>query len=62
MNGAQLIAEERQRQIEVENWTPEHDDEYDNEELAFAAVCYAYPPPRPLQVKNLWPWDFSWWI
>ena len=26
MTGVELIAAERQRQIEVEGWTPEHDD------------------------------------
>ena len=41
--GVQLIAAERHRQITSEGWTPEHDDEHDNEELARAAVCYALP-------------------
>lgn len=39
--GAELIAAERRRQIEVEGWTPEHDDEHDGGELALAAACYA---------------------
>jgi hypothetical protein len=39
------IAAERQRQIEVEGWTPEHDDKHDNEELRFAAACYALGTP-----------------
>ena len=62
MNGIERIAAERQRQIEVEGWTPEHDDMYDNGELAAAAACYAAdkrrytyaPPPQ-------WPWDAKWW-
>lgn len=41
--GAELIAAERQRQIEVEGWTAEHDDEHEFHELAWAAVCYAAP-------------------
>ena len=43
MNGAGLIAQERQRQIEKEGWTPEHDDEHDGNELAWMAVCYTAP-------------------
>lgn len=43
--GVQRIAEERQRQIEVEGWTPGHDDCHDDGELALAAVCYAAPVP-----------------
>lgn len=43
MTGVDLIAAERKRQIEVEGWTPEHDDKYDAGELAWAAVCYAAP-------------------
>ncbi len=41
--GARLIAEERRRQVGREGWTPEHDDQHENEELAWAAVCYAAP-------------------
>jgi hypothetical protein len=41
--GIELIAEERKRQIEVEGWTAEHDDEHTDGELALAAVCYATP-------------------
>lgn len=36
-----LIAEERQRQIEREGWTPEHDDRHRRGDLAIAAACYA---------------------
>lgn len=39
--GAELIAAERQRQIESEGWTPDHDDEHDNGELAYAGAAYA---------------------
>lgn len=37
----ELIREERERQKNVEGWTPEHDDEHTNGELANAASCYA---------------------
>ena len=39
----ELIAEERQRQIEEEGWTAEHDDHHPDGELALAACCYAAP-------------------
>lgn len=40
------IAAERQRQIEVEGWTPNHDDEHDRGEMANAAACYALSAGR----------------
>lgn len=40
-DGVKLIAEERQRQIEKEGWTPEHDAEHVDGELANAAAYYA---------------------
>ena len=41
--GIDLIAEERQRQISVEGWTPQHDDTHTDNSLAKAAACYAMP-------------------
>lgn len=38
-----MIAEERQRQMDEEGWTPEHDDGHKDNALAWAAVCYAAP-------------------
>lgn len=38
--GIDRIAAERKRQIEVEAWSPEHDDEHVNHELLSAAICY----------------------
>lgn len=35
------VAAERRRQVEVEGWTPEHDAEYRDGELARAAATYA---------------------
>lgn len=35
------VRAERQRQINVEGWTPEHDDEHDSGDLAAAASAYA---------------------
>ena len=71
--GIELITEERQRQIEKEGWTPKHDTKHINEEIAFAAVCYAAPSNslkfRPksffsdgeFRIPELWPWDDKWW-
>lgn len=39
-SGADLIATERQRQIDVEGWTPEHDTAHDTLDLIQAAECY----------------------
>lgn len=38
--GAQLIAEERERQISQEGWTPANDDQYKHRELARGAQSY----------------------
>lgn len=40
---AQMFSDERQRQVSEEGWTPEHDDEHVNGELADAAAGYASP-------------------
>jgi hypothetical protein len=41
-SGIDLITEERQRQIDEEGYTPEHDDEHDKWEMVFAAISYAH--------------------
>lgn len=44
MTGVELITIERQRQIDVEGWTPQHDDKHRYGNLAVnAAVLAAYP-------------------
>ena len=43
MSGLDLITAERQRQIDAEGWTPEHDDEHVGDEIARAAAVYALP-------------------
>ncbi len=65
------IAAERRRQIEAEGWTPEHDDEHADEQLALAAMAYidfACLPPLTRQLRidramvpGMWPWDRQWW-
>lgn len=63
--GVELIAAERERQIKEEGWTPEHDQQHHNEELAFVAALYAAPPhSRILDIRDLpigWPWGAKWW-
>ena len=44
--GIELIQEERTRQVQEEGWTPEHDEEHGDGELALAAACYAIPEDR----------------
>ena len=56
--GIELIAEERQRQIEVEGWTAEHDSQHKNGELANAAVCYAMTPDLENLMCNTWDNNF----
>lgn len=56
-SGSDLIAAERQRQLDSEGWSPEHDDEHDQGELAAAAAVYAMPD----LYDEWWPWDESWY-
>jgi hypothetical protein len=65
------IAAERQRQIESEGWTPEHDDAHENGEMLSAAVLYYAnakqqpgDPPMTLKADGSpvgWPWEARWW-
>ena len=69
--GIELIAEERQRQIEAEGWTAEHDAEHDQGELAAAAACYAFTPFMKDEIREgykvpptpMWPefWLAKYW-
>jgi hypothetical protein len=68
--GAELIATERRRQIEEEEWDGEHDDQHADGELAAAAVCYAARARTcevtgnleggSLMLADPWPWDAEW--
>jgi len=58
------------RQIEVEGWTPEHDDAHGKGELLLAAKAYfAHATDRALSLPSGeregipfgWPWDKKWW-
>lgn len=71
MSGVELIAAERQRQVEEEGFTAEQDQAYDNQELALAAASYALPlGAREVQWAGeagidchprLWPWAARWY-
>jgi hypothetical protein len=66
--GIELIAEERNRQVEEEGYTLEHDDEHEDGEIAKAAACYAAPEPiyekRETAVGTLIADPFPWghWV
>lgn len=57
------VIAERRRQIEVEGWTPEHDDtEHQIGDLAHHGACYAlYPARRDGRPPSMWRWDKMWW-
>lgn len=64
MNGIESIAAERQRQIEAEGWSAEHDDAHDRDELSAAAACYAHfgwVRPSNGEAPSEWPWSPDWW-
>lgn len=53
--GIELIAAERNRQIEEKGWTAEHDDSHKKEELAMAAVAFALPDSIYGLKRTFWP-------
>ena len=68
------VLAERQRQVEEEGWTPEHDDQHHDGSLAFAAACYAISGATPQEARGkndvmlaaiqfIWPrtWAWGWW-
>lgn len=68
------ISRERERQMAVEGWSHEHDDKHDNDEMAFAAACYAIGSREVHRgivdadqgvsatiSARLWPWELRWW-
>lgn len=72
--GAELIAEERARQIAEEGYYAAHDDAHDRGEMLSAAMCYASVPLLRLTYKpdaaedeitevmaTKWPWEEEWW-
>jgi hypothetical protein len=68
-SGALAMLAERRRQVDVEGYTPEHDDAHGRGEMASAAAAYAYvsglvPHDRRYGVGYApawWPWLTGWW-
>lgn len=72
---ARDVLAERQRQVSVEGWTLEHDDEHSEGQIAGAAGCYARHVNARAWVFGVpgiddyasqsappaWPWDEIWW-
>jgi hypothetical protein len=75
VNGSQLIAAKRARQVGEEGWTAEHDAEHNQGEMVMAAMAYIsdlwdqagrWASPDPVVwdgPPDQWPraWHESWW-
>ena len=67
MNGVELIAQERQRQVDTEGWSAEHDDAHKIGEMALAARCYAQTSYSQVcgwsagGPERTWPWNKQSW-
>lgn len=58
--GAELIAAERQRQIEAEGYTPEHDAQHETGELCRAGAAYAlFAGRNEVLAERVWPFERS---
>jgi hypothetical protein len=61
---ARDVLAERARQVNVEGWTPEHDDEHSDGEMAAAAAVYALVGSgwHIDRVRGFWPphWSSAW--
>ncbi len=63
------VLAERQRQQSVEGWSPQHDDEHEDGEMADAAAAYASASARGGEDREDaladppcdWPWADAWW-
>jgi len=73
-DAARDVLAERQRQVSVEGWTADHDDELDGGEIAAAAAAYALRAADNLHPQSngdgdyadgtppdMWPWHEDWW-
>lgn len=61
LNGAEMIAAERLRQVEDEKYDHQHDDLHPNGELARAAYAYVAVVLNANRLEDIagviWPWD-----
>ena len=58
------VLAERRRQISEEGWTPEHDDQHGDGELAAAGATYALSAASGIVEQpfhRTWPWLNAWW-
>jgi hypothetical protein len=64
-DAARDVLAERQRQMSVEGWAPEHDDEHDMGEMAHAAAWYSIDQMMRTALDerglSFWPWAQEWW-
>jgi hypothetical protein len=70
MTGIDLIAAERERQVNVEGWTPAHDDRHNDGALASAGATYAIVASNMrggasfeksiMDYKKTWPFEDGW--
>lgn len=68
-NAVRDVLAERRRQVEIEGWTPEHDDQHVAGGMAEAAACYATSArwwqmrwnPASVPDRMPWPWARRWW-
>ena len=63
-DGISDIILERARQITVERYTTEHDDQHTDGSISDAAACYASTPKTREESDLLitcWPWDAEYW-
>lgn len=68
LSGAERIAGERWRQIEIEGYTHDSDLQYADTELLYAALCYAVPPNERHMIQDKdgrrpvgFPWKPEFW-
>jgi hypothetical protein len=61
MVGIERIAAEMKRQIEDEKWTEKHDDQWNENELAMAALRYVLPDSHRFGylIDQYWLWDVN---
>jgi hypothetical protein len=61
--GTEMILAERERQINQEGYTAEHDDRHEVGELGLAAISYIWNEwiPNSQILKMYWPWDPESW-
>ena len=60
--GAELIREERRRQVEEEGWTAKKDQQWQRGELVDAAIAYCHASQHQnFTALIVWPWTLDWW-